>query len=213
MSTVKAHSPKNAARDARREAILDAARDVFLEEGYSAASMSTIAARVGGSKATLYTYFRSKEELFEAYVRRHCSWQQGEIFSLSPDDGDVKASLTRLGRSYLRMVMSDYNLRHFRMITAEAERSPQVGRAFYQSGPESGAALLAGFLDEAQVKGLLNMDDTLRAAHQFIALCQNRFLKARLCAAVDEPTEAEIAAEVESAVQMFLMAYAVAPKR
>jgi len=213
MSTVKAHSPKNAARDARREAILDVARDVFLEEGYSAASMSTIAARVGGSKATLYTYFRSKEELFEAYVRRHCSWQQGEIFSLSPDDGDVKASLTRLGRSYLRMVMSDYNLRHFRMITAEAERSPQVGRAFYQSGPESGAALLAGFLDEAQVKGLLKMDDTLRAAHQFIALCQNRLLKARLCAAVAEPTEAEIAAEVESAVQMFLMAYAVAPKR
>jgi AcrR family transcriptional regulator len=213
MSIVKAHSTKDAARDARREAILDVARDVFLEEGYSAGSMSTIAARVGGSKATLYTYFRSKEDLFEAYVRRHCSWQQEEIFSLSPDDGDVKASLTRLGRSYLRMVMSDYNLRHFRMITAEAERSPQIGRAFYQSGPESGAALLAGFLNEAQAKGLLKMDDTLRAAHQFIALCQNRFLKARLCAAVDEPTEAEIAAEVDSAVQMFLLAYAVAPKR
>jgi AcrR family transcriptional regulator len=209
MSQAKALSPKDAARDARREAILDVARDVFLEEGYANASMSEIAARVGGSKATLYTYFRSKEDLFEAYVRRHCSWQQGEIFSLSPEDGDVKASLTRLGRSYLRMVMSDYNLRHFRMITAEAERSPQIGKAFYQSGPESGAALLAGFLNEAQDRGLLKMDDTTRAAFQFVALCQNRFLKARLCAAAGEPTEKEIAAEVDAAVKVFLAAYGI----
>jgi AcrR family transcriptional regulator len=213
MSTAKGSFSKDAARDARREAILDVARDVFLEEGYAAASMSTIAAKVGGSKATLYTYFRSKEELFEAYVRRHCSWQQGEILSLSPDDGQVKAALTRLGQSYLRVAMSDYNLRHFRMITAEAERSPQIGQAFYQSGPESGAALLADFLREAQARGVLKMEDTLRAAHQFIALCQNRFLKARLCAAASQPTESEIATEVDSAVQMFLLAYAAAPAR
>ena len=53
-------------RDARRELILDVAQDVFLEEGFAAASMSTIAARLGGSKGTLYNYFRSKDELFAA---------------------------------------------------------------------------------------------------------------------------------------------------
>ncbi|MBI1361141.1 MAG: TetR family transcriptional regulator [Alphaproteobacteria bacterium] len=196
------------ARDARREAILDVARDVFLEEGYAAASMSTIAARVGGSKATLYNYFRSKEELFEAYVRRHCAWQQGEIFALAADEEDIGTALTRLGKSYLRMVMSDYNLRHFRMITAEAERSPEIGQAFYQSGPESGAALLAGFLEDARKAGHLKLDDPLRAAHQFTALCQNRLLKARLCAAAGEPTEDEITAEVASAVRLFMAAYA-----
>ncbi len=196
------------ARDARREAILDVAREVFLEEGYAAASMSTIAARVGGSKATLYNYFRSKEELFEAYVRRHCAWQQEEIFALSADDQDISAVLTRVGKSYLRMVMSDYNLRHFRMITAEAERSPEIGQAFYKSGPESGAALLAGFLKDARKAGHLKLEDPLRAAHQFTALCQNRLLKARLCAAAGQPTEAEIAAEVEGAVKLFIAAYA-----
>ena len=53
-------------RDARRELILDVAQEVFLEEGFANASMSTIAARLGGSKGTLYNYFKSKDDLFTA---------------------------------------------------------------------------------------------------------------------------------------------------
>ena len=60
-------------RDQRREAILEVARAVFTEEGFAAASMSSIAARLGGSKGTLYNYFKSKEELFAAYVREECA--------------------------------------------------------------------------------------------------------------------------------------------
>jgi AcrR family transcriptional regulator len=56
----------SARRDAKRDTIIEVARQVFFEEGYAAASMSTIAARLGGSKGTLYNYFKSKEELFEA---------------------------------------------------------------------------------------------------------------------------------------------------
>src|SRR6202000_3232312 len=59
-------------RDLKRETILSIALQVFLEEGYAAASMSTIAARVGGSKGTLYNYFRSKAELFAAVIRDDC---------------------------------------------------------------------------------------------------------------------------------------------
>src|SRR6202789_1904440 len=65
-------SATSSRRDQRREAILRVAGEVFLEEGYSAASMSTIAARLGGSKGTLYNYFKNKEELFEAQVRDLC---------------------------------------------------------------------------------------------------------------------------------------------
>jgi hypothetical protein len=129
------------------------------------------------------------------------------------DHEDVATALSRLGASYLRMVMSDYNLRHFRMITAEAERSPEIGQIFYKSGPETGAARLAGFLEQAQADGLLLLDDPVRAAHHFIALCQNRLLKARLCAAVGEPTKREVEAEVAAAVKVFLAAYATGKTR
>ena len=59
--------------DTRRQAILEVAREVFLQEGYAAASMSVIAARVGGSKAPLYSYFPSKEQLFGARIWAECS--------------------------------------------------------------------------------------------------------------------------------------------
>jgi AcrR family transcriptional regulator len=195
------------ARDARREAILDAARDAFLEEGFAATSMSTIAARVGGSKATLYTYFKSKEDLFDAYVKRHCAWQRDAMYALPADGEDIEAALKRLGRNYLRTVMSDYSLRHFRMITAEAERSPEIGQNFYAAGPANGIRLLSEMLTEANERGQLKLDDAQAAAHQFLALCQNRMLKARLCAAMGEPTEAEVVREVDNAVRVFMAAY------
>lgn len=200
-------------RDARRDAILDAARDAFLEEGFAATSMSTIAARVGGSKATLYTYFKSKEELFDAYVKRHCAWQREAMYALPGDDEDIERALKRLGRNYLRSVLSDFSLRHFRMITAEAERSPEIGRNFYESGPANGIKLLAEMLTTARDNGELELDDAEVAAHQFLGLCQNRMLKARLCAAMDAPTEPQIAKEVDGAVRVFLAAYASPAKK
>src|SRR3954464_6650405 len=122
-------------RDARREAILDVAEAVFLEQGFAAASMSEIAARLGGSKGTLYNYFKSKDELFEAYVQRHCVLNLDELYGMAPDGESVRHTLARIGRAFLRRVLSDNNLRHFRLIVAEAERAPEFGRLFYEAGP------------------------------------------------------------------------------
>ena len=194
-------------RDARREAILDVARDVFLEEGYANASMSTIAARLGGSKGTLYNYFKNKEQLFAAYVVRHCAWQRDAMFEISAEIGDIRAALIKVGRSYLSIVLSDFSMANFRVIVAEAQRTPEIGRAFYETGPKSGAELLGGILQKAVDSGQLKIADPLHAAHQFIALCQNRMQKARLCNAMDAPTPEEIDREVLPAVEMFLAAY------
>jgi AcrR family transcriptional regulator len=195
-------------RDARREAILDVARDVFLEEGYANASMSTIAARVGGSKGTLYNYFKNKEQLFAAYVVRHCAWQRDAMFELSSDVGDIRAALTQVGRTYLSIVLSDFSMANFRVIVAEAQRTPEIGRAFYETGPKSGSELLGAILQKAVDNGQLETDDPVHAAHQFIGLCQNRMMKARLCNARAEPTPAQIDAEVLPAVDVFLRAFA-----
>src|SRR6202049_2358572 len=88
-------------RDKRREAILKVAREVFFEQGYSAASMSTIAARLGGSKGTLYNYFKNKEDLFEAQVRERCGQAADRILEVS-EDGEPVDTLTRLGEQYLQ---------------------------------------------------------------------------------------------------------------
>lgn len=195
-------------RDARREAILDVAAEVFLEEGFDAASMSTIATKVGGSKSTLYNYFKSKEEIFQAHIERYCGWQGAEMFQLLDDEvDDVRAALTRLGRRYVTNVMSDRNMRHFRLIATAAERSPDLGRTFYEAGPLRGARLLGGFLARMKLEGRIDVADPIAAGHQFIGLCQNRMLKARLVNYIGQPTPEEVDTEVDAAVSTFMAAF------
>ncbi len=195
-------------RDARRELILDVAQSVFLEEGFANASMSVIAAKLGGSKGTLYNYFKSKDELFNAYVERRCLWQD-EIFA-SPSSGETpEQTLRRIAAAYLRRVLTDFNLKNFRLITAEAARSPEIGRTFYDAGPRKGAERVAELLEGMQAQGHLDLglEDPLDAAHMFLGLAQNRYFKARLCNAIPELTERQIEEEAKLAARTFLRAF------
>src|SRR5260221_3639738 len=80
----------------KRRQIVEGARQVFLAQGFDAASMGEIARVAGVSKGTLYVYFKSKEELFEAIVGQQCRAQADQIFNFDPDDHDVEGVLTRL---------------------------------------------------------------------------------------------------------------------
>src|SRR6185369_12570666 len=92
-------------RDERREGILDVARDCFLAEGYAATSMSTIAAKVGGSKGTLYNYFKNKEELFAAMMQRQCGELAETLFDVPPTAGGMEARLKHFARNFLERLM------------------------------------------------------------------------------------------------------------
>ncbi len=197
--------------DVRRETILDVAAEVFMEVGFSAASMSTIAARVGGSKGTLYNYFESKEALFEAYIQRYCAFQQEAMDELLASRGDLRETLLGVGRSYLDVSVSERGIRNFTLIAAEAHRAPEIGRAFYAAGPLRGIRRLIDFMATASADGRLRPCDPERAAYQFIALCQNRLLKAGLCNALPVPSPAEVDAEVAAAVDTFLAAFGPLP--
>ena len=193
-------------RDARRELILDVAQEVFLEEGFGNASMSTIAARLGGSKGTLYNYFKSKDDLFNAYVERRCRWQD-EVFAMPTAGETPEATLRRIASAYLRRILTDFNLRNYRLISAEAERSPDIGRTFYDAGPRRGAERVAELLESMRQQGHLELDDPLEAAHQFMGLAQDRYFKARLCNAIPELTESQIEDEAKLAAKTFLRAF------
>ena len=193
--------------DARREAILDVAQEVFLEEGFAAASMSTIAARLGGSKGTLYNYFRSKDELFRAYVERRCLWQQDELFAVKSGEAPEEA-LLRISRSFLGFILEDTTLRNFAVIAAEAERAPELGRIFYETGPKQGTARLAAFLAGLDAAGALDLDgDPVGAAQHLLGLLQSPLLKARLCNAIPPVTPEQVDAEARRGVKTFLRAF------
>jgi AcrR family transcriptional regulator len=191
----------------RRAAILDCAEAVFLEFGFQAASMSAIAAKLGGSKGTLYNYFPSKEELFVACVSRHCEGVRDQMSTLFAEGADIRETLTRMGERFVAVVSSEDVVRKFRLVVGEAERSPEIARAFYETGPQAGSALLATYLETAMDQGALTRTDPVRAARYFIGLCTNWLSKARLCNVTPEPDAETIASDVKEAVRIFLAAY------
>jgi AcrR family transcriptional regulator len=190
--------------------ILDVAQGVFLEDGFAAASMSTIAARLGGSKGTLYNYFKSKDELFEDVVRRHCFWRQEALFGdLDPAQG-AEQTLLRLAKTYIRITLNEDTMRSLRLVIAEVERSPQIGRSFYEEGPKFGADRLALMMSGWMEAGELERDDPLEMAEFFLGLCKGRFYMPRLLNYSPELTEAQAQSAAEKSVRAFLKIYVAA---
>lgn len=196
------------APDERRKAILAIARDVFLSEGYAETSMSTIAARVGGSKGTLYNYFASKEALFAEMVRSECQLEAAVAESLVQADADMATALRALGGRLMRFIFSDAVQSIHRVVLAEAPRFPEVGRAFYENGPRLGIERIAGHLQRWMDEGKLKQAEPVRASERFGELCKAGLYQ-RMMWRVEIPTDAQIDANVDEAVAIFLAYYGV----
>jgi AcrR family transcriptional regulator len=199
-------APRAPTRDERRETILKVAREVFFEQGYTAASMSTIAARLGGSKGTLYNYFKSKEELFEAQVRERCGSAADRISDLSTD-GEPVELLTRLGEQYLGHLYSEETVQMFRILVAEAQRSPELARVFYEVGPARGQQGLQDYLEAAKTRGAVDIPDCALAAEQFLSLCKGRAHLQFLLNLIPPLAPAEIRLQITQAVSAFMTLY------
>ena len=196
--------------DRRRQAILCVARDIFLGQGYGAASMSAIAAAVGGSKATLYAYFRTKADLFGEVVRNTSEDNDLDLSSEPDADAPLSAVLTRIGEKILRLTCRPQTIALYRVVIAEAGRFPEVGEAFYRAGPQAKIERLAQRIERAMQAGLLRSGDPDLAAHQFLSLCRARLHQHMLWGVSEPPTDRQIVDEVVEAVRLFLAGYAVA---
>jgi AcrR family transcriptional regulator len=191
---------------AKRRQIMDGARTVFLARGFDAASMGEIAKAAGVSKGTLYVYFPSKEELFGAIVREECKTQAEGLFEFDANN-DVEVVLNRLGNGYVHFLCRPGALSPLRTVIAIAERMPEIGRTFYQTGPERGIAALAAYLETQNKAGALNVPDTEVAAAQFMDACQSTLFKPVLFNFAPIPSDERIAHVVGIAVRTFLAAY------
>ncbi len=192
---------------AKRRQIVEGAHTVFLAQGFDAASMNDIARAAGVSKGTLYVYFKHKEQLFEAIIEQECEAQAEGIFELDPDDHDVEAVLKRLGVAYVRFLCRPEKASAIRTVIAIAERMPDLGRKFYESGPARGIAKLADYIG-AQVKaGVLVVEDCEIAAAQLMEACHAMLFKSMVFNFASAPSPEQIERVVRIAVMTFLAAY------
>jgi AcrR family transcriptional regulator len=192
---------------AKRRQIIQGARSVFLAQGFDAASMNDIARAAGVSKGTLYVYFQNKEELFSAIVQEECLFQAEAAFNLDATDHEVEAALTRLGVAYIEFLCTPEKASALRTVVAIADRMPEIGRSFYETGPAYGIARLGAYLEAQTEAGVLNVDDCEIAASQFLEACKSTLVLPVLFNFRDPPPRERIEYVVGIAVRTFLAAY------
>lgn len=192
---------------AKRRQIMGGARAVFLAQGFDAASMGEIARAAGVSKGTLYVYFASKEELFEAFARGECLALAEQIFSFEEGNHDVGAVLMRVGTEFVEFLCRPEAISPLRTVIGIADRMPHIGKRFFESGPARGAARLSLYLRAQVEAGVLAIEDCDVAAAQFIDACQATLFKPILFNAGPIPGPDRIRHVVSMAVRAFMRAY------
>jgi AcrR family transcriptional regulator len=192
---------------AKRRQIVEGARSVFLAQGFDAASMSDIARAAGVSKGTLYVYFTDKEQLFAAIVEEECSAHAEGVFDLDPKDRDVETALIRFGNAYVAFLCRPEKASALRTVIAIADRMPEIGKTFYETGPAFGIERLAGYLRAQTQAGVLAVEDFEVAAAQFLESCHATLFKPVLFNFSGAPGPDRIDHVVRIAVRTFLAAY------
>lgn len=196
---------------ARREAILEAGRELFLAEGYAATSLSEVVKRSGGSLATLYELFGSKRGLFEAILVDY-SGRVMEPFATDDLETDPERGLAEVARRYLETTLDPKIVAWWRTMLAEASRVPELREIFLgcDGGPMQRA--IAAYLERLRRRGLLELDDPSHAAGQFLELVRGALHRRALVG--DESIEPrELERQVRRAVRLFLYGCAAAPAR
>src|SRR5882757_8062565 len=152
--------------DERRREIVSMTAALFLEKGYGDVSIDEIISRVGGSKATIYTWFGGKEGLFEAVVRQKC---RDVVMAIHVDTtGSLDAQLTEIGHSFLAMVLSPPILEFHRLMVSIGRKFPETGRLFYESGPASAYSIVATWIAKHQKDGRIGEGDPYWLAVLFL---------------------------------------------
>jgi AcrR family transcriptional regulator len=199
--------------DSKRQAILDTAYRLFRAQGFDRTSVSEITAAVGGSKATIYSHFPSKEELFvECMMAAAENYMAGTLKHLDASSANPAVALFEFGKSFLNFICSAEQLEVRRLMIAEARRSG-TGKLFFDKITVLRAHVSA-FMSACMASGTLRRDDPALAADHLGALLEAEIFEPLLLHVREgSPGEKEIALAAKRAVGAFLRAYAPARGR
>lgn len=206
-------TPPASRTDVKRLAIIDAATQLFIARGYDGTSMDEIAASAQVSKQTVYKQFQDKPSLFRDMVLGITARAEGIVKAISDHfEGIVRAEeleerLLGLARSYAGAVLEPPVIRLRRLVISEADRFPDLARAYYVRAPGRGLDAVADGLRLLDQRALLRVDDPLAAAAHFSYLVLGQLIDRKLFDPSDQTTDAELAEHSQAAVRVFIAAY------
>ncbi|HEX5392722.1 MAG TPA: TetR/AcrR family transcriptional regulator [Rhodocyclaceae bacterium] len=160
-----------------RSKLIQAGREVFLENGYRA-SMASIACRAGVAKQTLYNHFPTKDELFHEIAR---GFSDALGSTLKIDHTDLRQSLRSFGTEFWAKCMSSVGLSMFRVLINEAPKNPAFAKKFYETGFECAVGHLAEYFRTCMECGAIPHGDAHQLAETFFSMLLGMEHIKRLC--------------------------------
>jgi TetR/AcrR family transcriptional repressor of mexJK operon len=192
----------------KRAAILEAAKRLFVEQGYDGVSMDQIAAAAGVSKLTVYSHFGDKDALFAAAARAYCERQlPAELFAACPEV-PLRERLLEIARAFYAMVSSPEAVAGHRILCTPQMADSPVPAMFWDAGPKRVQGEFAQLLQRRIEAGELEIDDVPRAASQFFALLKGDLHAQLVMGCADAACREVVREHVAASVDMFLRAYA-----
>lgn len=196
--------PRDAAKDA---AILAAATRLFLERGFEAVSMDSVAAAAGVSKATIYARYPDKEALFSEVLRIRCAGSLEPGALMSGGDREPRAVLTSLARRFLGLILDPQTVALFRVLVAEAERAPKASELFFRNSIGRVTQMLADWLAGETERGRLRVQDPQDAAWSYLGAVKGEAHMRATIGLAPLSTE-QLEAHIERCADDFLRAHA-----
>jgi TetR/AcrR family transcriptional repressor of mexJK operon len=192
----------------RERRILDAALKVFAEMGYSGATMEAVAAEAGLTKPTLYSYFPSKESLFQGMMLGKRD-RMLDVFEHPSPEGMVQ-DLHTFAWDYADTVMRPDMLSLARLIIGEVQRFPEIGRAYQASGPDHLLRGIMRYLEGQRDAGRLSFEDAELAAQDLWGLILSAPRTQALYMPDSPPDRATLSRYIDNGLRVFLRAYSTA---
>ena len=156
--------------DGKRRGILRGACQVFLAHGFGGANMDAVAAAARVSKMTVYRHFRSKEQLFAGVVRDMCDRIVDPALVAAMARLPMRAALRTFGRHMHDIIFAPDTLGLHRIVVAESQRFPELGKLFYDSGPGGSIRALTDYLARRRRDPALKIKNPRLAAEEFLEL-------------------------------------------
>ncbi len=195
----------------KRGEIVRIASELFDELGYDRCSMATISERLGGSTATLYGYFSSKEELLRAVLQCQVASEFDRIMDEFHEDADLRAALIKLGIAYHKKRLSSLPVANIRCIVNQPPGST-MGKEFYETVIRPAFESKAKDFEELMDEGRLKRADPWVALMHWKGLNDWDLFERRLIGEISGPEDVDIEKVATLAADAFLKLYAPDPK-
>jgi AcrR family transcriptional regulator len=190
----------------KRREIVDVASQLFQELGYERTSMSLISERLGGSKATLYGYFKSKEELLQSVLVYDVTTEADRLMNEFLSGKNLREGLITLGCAYMHRRLSPGPIANVRIVATQPEGST-IGKEFYENVLGPAWERLANRFQILMEAGILIRADSWIAAMQWKGMCEWDMFERRLLGAIKEADPDEIRRASIAAADAFLKLY------